>query len=153
MPNLFARAASLLLGDSREDASDPDALLLLELLGYAEFSAGKSSAEAHPRPRLLMLASRFVRVFELDAPEAPGPVCFGAEIDPAMADPLHAGNSIVSVSGVGPSPQEAFQGCIGEGIEEGIEYLFHILAFRRHASLRLASSLSLPRSSCRSLPT
>jgi ribosomal protein S12 methylthiotransferase accessory factor len=117
MPNLFARAASLLLGDSREDASDPDALLLLELLGYAEFSAGKSSAEAHHRARLLMLASRFVRVFELDAPEAPGLVCFGAEIDPAMADPLHAGDPIVSVSGVGPSPQEAFQGCVGEGIE------------------------------------
>jgi ribosomal protein S12 methylthiotransferase accessory factor len=155
MPNLFERAASLLLGDSREDVSDPDARLLLELLGYAQFPAvfGKSSAEAHHRARLLMLASRFLRVFELAAPEAPGPVCFGAEIDPAMADPLHAGNSIVSVSGVGPSPQEAFQGCIGEGIEEGIEYLFHILAFRRHASLRLASSLSLPRSSCRSLPT
>jgi hypothetical protein len=51
MPNLFARAASLLLGDSREDAGDPDARFLLELLGYAEFPAvfGKSSAEARLR--------------------------------------------------------------------------------------------------------
>jgi hypothetical protein len=44
--------------------------------------------------------------------EAPGLVCFGAEIDPAMADPLHTGDPAVSVSGVGPSPQEAFQRCI-----------------------------------------
>ena len=108
MPNLFARAASLLLGDSREDASDPDALLLLELLGYAEFSAGKSSAEAHHRARLLMLASRFVRVFELDAPEAPGLVCFGAEIDPAMADPLHAGDPIV-IRGLADRPGDRAQ--------------------------------------------
>jgi len=28
-----------------------------------------------------------VRIFELAAPDAPGLVCFGAEIDPAMADP------------------------------------------------------------------
>ncbi len=119
MPNLFARAASLLLGDNPEDTGDPDARLLLEVLGYAEFSAdaGKFGPETHHRARLLRVASRFVRVFELSAPEAPGLVCFGAEIDPAMADPLHAGSPAVSVSGVGLSLQEAFQGCIGEGIE------------------------------------
>ena len=44
MPNLFARAASLSLGDSHEDAGDPDGRLLLALRGYAE-----SSAEAHHR--------------------------------------------------------------------------------------------------------
>jgi ribosomal protein S12 methylthiotransferase accessory factor len=44
-------------------------------------------------------------------------VCFGAEFDPALADPLQAGSPIVGVSGVGLSLQEAFQGCIGEGIE------------------------------------
>ena len=36
MPNLFARAASLLLGDNPEDTGDPDARLLLEVLGYAD---------------------------------------------------------------------------------------------------------------------
>lgn len=119
MPNLFARAASLLLCDNPEDIGDPDARLLLEVLGYAEFpvGTGKSGPETHHRARLLMVASRFVRVFELAAPEAPGLVCFGAEIDPAIADPLHAGSPAVSVSGVGLSLQEAFQGCIGEGIE------------------------------------
>lgn len=119
MPNLFARAASLLLCDDPEDAGDPDARLLLDALGYAEFPAGvgKSAPETRHRARLLTVASRFVRVFELAAPEAPGLVCFGGEIDPATADPLHAGSPAVSVSGVGLSLQEAFQGCIGEGIE------------------------------------
>src|SRR6202022_1901648 len=59
----------------------------------------------------------FVGVFELAAPDAPGLVSFGAEFDPALADPLQAGSPIVGVSGVGVSLQEAFQGCIGEGIE------------------------------------
>jgi ribosomal protein S12 methylthiotransferase accessory factor len=58
-----------------------------------------------------------VRVFQLAAPDAPGLVAFGAEFDPTIADPLHAGSPLVGVSGVGLSLQEAFQGCIGEGIE------------------------------------
>ncbi len=69
------------------------------------------------RAHLLEVASRFARVFELAAPDAPGLVSFGAQFDPALADPMHAGSPIVGVSGVGLSLQEAFQGCIGEGIE------------------------------------
>jgi ribosomal protein S12 methylthiotransferase accessory factor len=44
-------------------------------------------------------------------------VSFGAEFDPGLADPLQEGSPLVGVSGVGLSLQEAFQGCIGEGIE------------------------------------
>jgi ribosomal protein S12 methylthiotransferase accessory factor len=122
MPNPFARAASLLLGDNPENTGDTDARLLLEAVGYATAAGfpadgGMSGPETHHRARLLMAASRFARVFELAAPDAPGLVCFGGEIDPAVADPLHAGSPAVSVSGVGLSPQEAFQGCVGEGIE------------------------------------
>jgi ribosomal protein S12 methylthiotransferase accessory factor len=122
MPNLFARAASLLLGEDPDDSADPDRRLLLQALGYvaaAEFPAGggEPGPEARHRARLLTAASRFTRVFELAAPDAPGLVSFGAELDPALADPLHAGSPSVSVSGVGLSLQEAFQGCIGEGIE------------------------------------
>ena len=69
------------------------------------------------RASLLKAASRFVRVFELAAPEAPGLVCFGAEFDPALADPMHTGSPLAGVSGVGLSLQEAFQGCVGEGVE------------------------------------
>jgi ribosomal protein S12 methylthiotransferase accessory factor len=118
MPNPFARAAAMLLRGIREDGGDPDARVVLEALGYADPAGiGHSGPENHHRAHLLMVASRLVRVFELAAPEAPGLVCFGAEIDPATADPLHAGSAAISVSGVGVSLQEAFQGCIGEGIE------------------------------------
>jgi ribosomal protein S12 methylthiotransferase accessory factor len=122
MANLFAGAALWLLGDSAGDIGNSDVRLLLEALGYATattFSAGSGEAgrEARHRGYLLKAASRFKRVFELAAPDAPGLVSFGAEFDPALADPLHEGSPMVGVSGVGLSLQEAFQGCIGEGIE------------------------------------
>ena len=122
MPNLFAEAASWLLGDSAADIGNSDVRLLLEALGYGtatQFPAGSGQAgrEARHRGYLLKAASRFKRVFELAASDAPGLVTFGSEFDPALADPLHAGSPIVGVSGVGLSLQEAFQGCIGEGIE------------------------------------
>jgi ribosomal protein S12 methylthiotransferase accessory factor len=122
MPNLFARAASWLLGDNAGNIGNSDVRLLLEALGYATatqfFSgSGGDGREARHRGYLLQAASRFKRVFELAAPDAPGLVSFGAEFDPALADPLHAGSPAVGVSGVGLSLQEAFQGCIGEGIE------------------------------------
>jgi ribosomal protein S12 methylthiotransferase accessory factor len=121
MPGLFTRAASLLIGEHAENNADPDARLLLDALGYAaatEFAAGgEPGPENHHRACLLKAASRFKRVFELAAPDAPGLVSFGAEFDPALADPLQAASPIVGVSGVGLSLQEAFQGCIGEGIE------------------------------------
>ena len=113
MTNLFARAASLLLGDDPEQPGHRDAQPLLQELGYA----AASNSETRHRANLLTAASRFARVFELAAPDAPGLVCFGAEFDPSLADPLHAGHPLVGVSGVGLSLQDAFQGCIGEGIE------------------------------------
>jgi len=122
MPNLFASAASSLLGERSEDSGAADVRLLLEALDYAavtELPAHGRATDAETRHRALLLkaASRFVRVFQLVAPDAPGLVAFGAEFDPAIADPLHAGSPLVGVSGVGLSLQEAFQGCIGEGIE------------------------------------
>lgn len=122
MPNLFADAASWLLGDTAADIGNSDVLALLEALGYGtatQLPAGSGGAgrEARHRGYLLNAASRFKRVFELAVPDALGLICLGAEFDPALADPLHAGSPIVGVSGVGLSLQEAFQGCIGEGIE------------------------------------
>src|SRR5947209_18017503 len=91
---------------------------MLRALDYAvPEPATRDSPETVNRARLLMAASRFTRVFELAAPDAPGLVSFGAQFDPAIADPLHEGSPMVGVSGVGVSLQEAFQGCIGEGIE------------------------------------
>ena len=78
MPNLFARAASLLLGEDPEDSGDRDVRLLLEALCYAA---------ADPPPAcLLKAASRFARIFELIAPDAPGLVSFAAEFDPMPSE-------------------------------------------------------------------
>ena len=123
----------MLLGEDPEHSADPDRRRLLQALGYAA-SAGFPAAKGQPgsetrhRAWLLRAASRFTRVFELAAPDAPGLVSFGAELDPAIADPLHAGSPAVSVSGVGLSLQEAFQGCIGEGIE----YLAQLQTGKKH---------------------
>ena len=96
---------------------NPAARRLLENLGYALPPAGVASEETLHRARLLQAAAKFIRIFELSVPDAPGLVAFGAEIDPALADPMHAGGPPVGVSGVGSSVQEAFQGCVGEGVE------------------------------------
>ena len=120
MSDLFASAASLVMGDHAQNHGDRDAALLLEALGYATAAIpadGVVPDEARHRALLLKAASQFTRVFQLVAPDAPGLISFGAEFDPAIADPLHAGSPLVGVSGVGLSLQDAFQGCIGEGIE------------------------------------
>src|SRR6201999_2190174 len=105
MPNLFASAASSLLGEHSEASGAADARLLLEALNYAAVSESPghgpaSDPETRHRALLLKAASRFVRVFQLAAPDAPGLVAFGAEFDPAIADPLHTGSPLVGVSGV-----------------------------------------------------
>ena len=118
MAKLFTRAASLLLGNKSDAVADHDAEYLLRALQYAAVAPGThcDSVTAN-RADLLMAASRFARVFELAAPDAPGLVSFGAQFDPALADPMHDGSPMVGVSGVGLSLQQAFQSCIGEGVE------------------------------------
>ena len=117
MQKRFARAAALLLGEEPGAAGDHDAGYLLQALEYVAESGARIGAETANGAHLLMAASHFARVFELAAPDAPGLVSFGAQFDPVIADPMHVGSPLVGVSGVGLSLQEAFQGCIGEGIE------------------------------------
>lgn len=117
MQELFARAAALLLGNEGNAAGDHDAMGILRALQYGPESGGRNDPETANRANLLIAASRFNRVFELTSPDAPGLFSFGAQFDPALADPLHAGSPIVGVSGVGLTLRDAFQGCIGEGIE------------------------------------
>lgn len=115
---LFISAANLLLGERSDATSDHDAKQMLKALDYVvPEPAARDYPETLNRARLLMAASRFARVFELAAPDAPGLVSFGAQFDPTIADRLHEGSPMVGVSGVGVTLQEAFQGCIGEGIE------------------------------------
>jgi len=118
MANLFARAASSLLADQPQQADRCP--LPAGGACYAAATAmdgGPAEPKTRQRGQLLNAASRFLQVFELAAPDAPGLVGLGAQFDPAMADPMHAGCPAVGVSGVGLSLQDAFQGCIGEGIE------------------------------------
>lgn len=122
MKNLFSSAASLLLGDAPGPGVIHDVHRLLTELGYiGPAGAGVAGAgvahETQHRARLLQAASQFIRIFELSAPEAPALVAFGAEVDPAIAGELHRGSAPVGVSGIGVTVQEAFQGCVGEGIE------------------------------------
>lgn len=117
MKSQLSSAAALLLGEQPDASVIHDAHRLLTELGYAEPAASEPSLETRHRARLLQAASQFNRIFELAAPEAPGLVAFGAEFDPAMADALHRGSPLVGVSGIGATLQEAFQGCVGEGIE------------------------------------
>ena len=90
---------------------------ILQALEYASESSNRIDPETANRAHLLIAASRFTRVFELASPDAPGLFSFGAQFDPALADPLHDGSPMVGVSGVGLTLRDAFQGCIGEGIE------------------------------------
>jgi ribosomal protein S12 methylthiotransferase accessory factor len=122
MLNLFTSAASLLIGELPEGKVGQQAQRLLEALDYVPAGAippgaREIDAGTRHRARLLEIAAQFTRIFELDAPDAPGLVSFAAEFDPALADPLHRGSPQVGVSGVGLTLQDAFQGCIGEGIE------------------------------------
>src|SRR5882757_8654367 len=98
MTNLFAHAALVLLGGCPEGSSTA-AGPLLEALGYAaapgiQADGGEIGSETHHRALLLKAASRFARVFQLAAPDAPGLACFGGEFDPAIAGPLHAGSPL-----------------------------------------------------------
>jgi ribosomal protein S12 methylthiotransferase accessory factor len=118
MQQLFTRAAALLRGEELSAADDHDAQSLLQALDYAAVAPGtQCDPETVNRAHLLAAASRFTRVFELAAPDAPGLVSFGAQFDPALADRMHSGSPMVGVSGVGLTLQDAFQGCIGEGVE------------------------------------
>jgi ribosomal protein S12 methylthiotransferase accessory factor len=114
MQELFARAAALLLGNA---TGDDDARRVLQALGYGPEAGRWEDKETANHVHLLAAAARFARVFELISPDAPGLFSFGAQFDPALADPVHGGSPIVGVSGVGLTLREAFQGCIGEGIE------------------------------------
>src|SRR4029079_1474160 len=117
MQELFERAASLLLGNEVDAAGDHDAMRLLQALEYASESSNRIDSETANHAHLLIEASRFALVFELASPDAPGLFSFGAQFDPALADPLHDGSPMVGVSGVGLTLRDAFQGCVGEGIE------------------------------------
>ena len=121
MPNLFARAASLLLGERPERATPMTAdarPALLEALDYAAADRRQSRPrDAPPRPAAARRRRGLCAFSNWPHPTRPAWSASAPSSIPRMADPMHAGSPAVGVSGVGLSLQEAFQGCIGEGIE------------------------------------
>ena len=114
LAGLFGRAAQYLSGSLGVSPPD-DVAALLRTLEY-DSEPGGPEAVAN-RVALLRAAARFSRVFQLSAPEAPGLVFLGAEVDPSMVASGHARTPLHGVGGMGLSMRAAFESCIGEGVE------------------------------------
>lgn len=108
---LFARAADV-VSDPQTMPFEDDVAALLSSLGY-----DMPPPSSDNRAAMLRAAARFERIFELNAPEAPGLVFLGGEVAPAMVAADHARAAPVSVGGTGLSTREAFEACVAEGIE------------------------------------
>jgi ribosomal protein S12 methylthiotransferase accessory factor len=93
--------------------TNPEAADLLRYLGYDDVDP----AAAPGRARMLQAGAAFSRLFRLPMPDAPGLIFFGAEADPATLGPHNTGLSIGGFAGSGLNPRQAFESCIGEGIE------------------------------------
>jgi ribosomal protein S12 methylthiotransferase accessory factor len=114
--NLFWRLGARLAAGGAAQGGAGDEQSILESLEYLPIDESKPD-EANHRIALLKAASRFSRVFQLAAPDAPGLTFFGAEVSPGIVDPAYMHRPRSSASGVGLSLRQAFEGCIGEGVE------------------------------------
>lgn len=117
---LFASAAETLR--TRGRSTTPTIQRLLSAIGYDEPESKRSGSLLDEkllgnRIALLILASKFERIFQLHAPDAPGFAFFGGELRPESLSPGYFGTPSVSVSGKGTSLREAFEGCVGEAAE------------------------------------
>jgi len=101
-------AAAVLLGDAAPAGAARDLLLRLDYLG------GDDALAPH-RAALLHAAAGFRRIFTLPAEDAPGLIALGAEVDPAVVGV--DGMPPAGVSGTGLTFRQAFEGCVGEGVE------------------------------------
>src|ERR1700733_4472152 len=108
LTDLLGSAASILAGEA---AAEGPALELLNRLDYLD-----DAAEAAPhRAALLRAAAGFRRIFTMRAEDAPGLVALGAEVDAGCLGVADA--PVGGVSGTGLSFRQAFESCVGEGVE------------------------------------
>jgi ribosomal protein S12 methylthiotransferase accessory factor len=105
---LLAAAEAMLTGQAKAEGAPLD---LLTRLRYRDDTPG---AVPH-RAALLRAASGFQRIFSLPAPDAPGLVALGAEADPSCIGVRDAPTG--GVSGTGRDFRQAFESCVGEGVE------------------------------------
>jgi ribosomal protein S12 methylthiotransferase accessory factor len=113
LAELFLAAASMLIGETAVEGPPRDLLARLDYLD-------DKFEQAPHRAALLRAASGFNRIFMLDAADAPGLVTLGAEVDPAGVGV--AGAPLASVSGTGLTFRQAFESCVGEGVEHLSQY-------------------------------
>lgn len=119
LARLFEQAASALTEGVAADSMEPEVRGLLGALDYLAPDGGRDGDGARilNRVALLRAAAQFGRVFELNAPDAPGLAFIGAEADPSVLEHPPVAPSIVGVSGAGLSRRQAFEACVGEGVE------------------------------------
>jgi ribosomal protein S12 methylthiotransferase accessory factor len=111
--DLFERSATALLQGEGPSEARNDVRALIQALGYDD---GDAVLSRH-RGALLRAAAKLKRVFQLEAPDAPGLIFFGGEADPSFLAQTPADCRIGGLSGSGLSMRKAFESCIGEGIE------------------------------------
>jgi ribosomal protein S12 methylthiotransferase accessory factor len=104
----FNAAAAMLAGAAQTDTAAAD---LLRQLDYLD---GDAAATPH-RVALLRAAAGFGRLFSLRSDTAPGLVTLGGEVNPAVLGVQ--GAPTAGVSGAGLTLRQAFEACVGEGIE------------------------------------
>lgn len=103
--SLKTAALALIETDKAPSAND--------LLGYL----GYDDADAAAGARMLRAAARFRRLFRLPMPDAPGLSFFGAEAHPVCVGAHNAGLAVSGFAGSGLTPRQAFEACVGEGVE------------------------------------
>jgi ribosomal protein S12 methylthiotransferase accessory factor len=106
-------AAALLAGERGRVEVSEAAGQIMAMLGYGQ----GDGAEAARQARLLKVAAKLGRLFQLQAPDAPGLVFFGGVADPALIGWRGCGHGPISLAGAGLSIREAFESCAGEGAE------------------------------------
>src|SRR5262249_31041087 len=112
--SLFNRAAAYLLGPQIAAPAE-DIAKLLQTLDYAADEAAPD-VRAN-RVALLEAAAQFLRIFQLESPDAPGLIFLGGELSASRIAPAHVGAPPASVGGMGLSFGAAFEACVGEGVE------------------------------------
>lgn len=112
--DLLGRAADAFTGEASKD--EATRALLLQL----DYFDGRREFTSH-RVALLRAAARFRRLFALQAPDAPALCALGAEVDPAA---FGLGDGPVGyVAGTGLDFRQAFESCVGEGVEYASQFL------------------------------
>ena len=115
------RSAQLLRATAQFLAAEPledrelrePALGLARSLGYLDLTKSDRAAAV----MLLRTGARLERVFQLQAPDAPGLIVFGGEADPDAVGLGKLGQGVASLAGCGLSLRDALEPCIGEGVE------------------------------------